>query len=74
MGGYVYETTIGVNVGTELVSLDGSLDGSNDGKIEGLFLEDSLVCAVGKVIGYDEGKNLVYTDSKVLGTILVNVM
>ena len=34
--------TFGVDVVTELVSLDGYFDGSNDGKIEGLFIGDSL--------------------------------
>ena len=46
-------TTLGVDVGTELVSLDVSFDGSNYVKLEGLFLGDSLGCPNGKVLGSD---------------------
>ena len=54
-------------------SLDISFDGSNDGKLEGLFLEDSLVYTDGTVLGSDEGIKLGSTDGKVIDTILVNV-
>ena len=47
----------GINVVTDIGSLDGSFDGSNDGKQEGLFIGDSLGSNDGKVIGSDEGIN-----------------
>ena len=43
-----------------------------DGKLEVLLLGVSLVSTYGKVIGSDEVIKLVYTDGKVLSTILVN--
>ena len=43
--------TLGINVGTRLVSLDGTFDGSNDVKLEVLLLGDSLVSNDGKVLG-----------------------
>ena len=36
--GYVGGIIVGIDVGTELVSLDGSFGGSNDGKLEVLLL------------------------------------
>ena len=38
--GNVDGITLGIDVGTEFISLDVSLYGSNDGKLEILFLED----------------------------------
>ena len=38
----VYGITIGLDVGTELGSLDRSFDGYNYGKLEGLFLGELL--------------------------------
>ena len=63
--------TLGINVGTRLVSLDGTFDGSNDVKLEVLLLGDSLRYAYGKVIGYDEGIKVGSTYDKVLSTIEV---
>ena len=71
--GNVYVIILGMDVGTELVSLDGLFDGSNDGKLERLFLGDSLEYTDGKLIGSDEGIKLVSADDKVLGIILGNV-
>ena len=47
--------TLGLDIVTELGSLDGSFDGSNDGNIEGLLLGDSLRSTDGKFIGSEEG-------------------
>ena len=38
----VYVTTLGIDVGTDMGSLDRSIYGSNDGKLEGLFPGYSL--------------------------------
>ena len=46
----VYGITLGIDFGTNLVSLDGYFCGSNDGKIEFLLLVDSM--------GYTDGKLL----------------
>ena len=54
--------TLGLDVVTELGSLDGSFDGSNDGKLEGLFLGDSLGSTDVKVLGSDEFTKLVLSD------------
>ena len=35
--GNVYVITFGIDVGSEMVSVDGSFGGSNDGKLEGLL-------------------------------------
>ena len=40
--GNVDGITLGIDVGAEIVSLDGSFDVSNDDKLEGLLLGDSL--------------------------------
>ena len=40
--GSVDGITLGLDVGTELSSLDGSFDVYNDGKLEGLFLLNSF--------------------------------
>ena len=53
--GNIYKITLGIDVGTELVYLDGSFDGSNDGNIEGLLINKVLVSTGGKKLGYDEG-------------------
>ena len=45
--------TLGINVGTELGSLDESIDGYNYGNFEGLLYEDSLGYTVGKLLGSD---------------------
>ena len=49
--GNVYVTTLGFDVGTDLVSVDGSFDDFNYGKVEGLLLGDSLGYTYGKVFG-----------------------
>ena len=69
----VYGIILGLDVGTQLDSLDGYFDGSNDGKLECLFLGGSLGYTDGKVLGSDEVIKLGYTDGKVFGTILGNV-
>ena len=71
--GNVDGTTLGIDVETELGSLDGSFYGSNDYKHESLFFGDSLVYTDGKVLGYDEGIKLGLFDGKVTGTIIGNV-
>ena len=50
----VDEITLGLDIGTVVISLDGSFDSSNNGKLEGLFLGDSMGFTDGKVIGSDE--------------------
>ena len=43
--------TLGIDVVTDMGSLDVSFDGYNYGNLEGLYLGDSLVCTYGKVLG-----------------------
>ena len=62
--------TLGIDVETELSSLDGSLHGSNDGNIEGLLIGDSLGSTDVKVFGSNEGIKLGLYYGKGLGTIL----
>ena len=71
--GYVYGVTLGLDVGTDLGSLDGLFDGSNDAIYEILLLRDSLGSTDSKVLGYNEGNELVTTYDKCLGTILEKV-
>ena len=52
--GHVDLITIGVGIGTKLVSLYGSFDGSKYFKFELLMHGDSLGSNNGKVHGYDE--------------------
>ena len=65
--------TLGLDVGTDIGSIDRPFDISNDGKLEGLFIGDSLVFTGGKVLGSDKGIKMGSTDAEVLGVILVNV-
>ena len=65
--------TLGIDVGTELRSSDGSFDVSNDGKIEGLLIGGLIGCNGGKVLGSNEGIKLGSTDGKLLGNIIGNV-
>ena len=65
--------TLGLDVGTYLVSLYGSFDGFNNVNIEGLLLGGSLQYNHGKVLGSDEYNKLGISDGKVTVTILVNV-
>ena len=69
----VYGIIIGLDVGTELVSLDGSCDGSNYVNLEGLLLGGSLGHTDGKFYVSEEGIKLGSTGGKVLVTILRNV-
>ena len=71
--GNVYVITLGLDVGTDLVSLYGSSYGSYHGKVEGLFIEVVMVCTDGKVLRYDEGFKLGLFDGKGLGIIPGNV-
>ena len=68
--GNIYGITLGMDVGTELISLDGSFDVFNDGKLEGLLLGGSLGYTGSKFLGSDECIKLISTDGKVVGTIL----
>ena len=70
MLGNVDGIKLGIDVGKELVSLDGFLDGSNDVNIEGLLLGDSLGSTYGNVFGSDKGITLGCNYVKVIGTIL----
>ena len=65
--------TLGIYVGTEMESLDGSFDGSNYGNLEGLLLGDSLGFTDGKVLGSDEVIKLILSGGKVIGTIIENL-
>ena len=58
--------TLGIGVGTDIGSLDGSFYGYNDGKLEVLFIGDFLASNDGKVLGYDEGVNWDYLMVKLL--------
>ena len=69
----VYGITLGLDVGTELVSLDGSFDGFSYGILDGLFLADALGYTDGKVNVSDADIKLVYTDGKIIGSILRDV-
>ena len=62
--------TLGFDVERDLGYLDGSFDGSNDGKLEGFLLEDLVGSTDDKVLVFDEGIKLVYTDSTVLALYL----
>ena len=61
----VYGIAVGIDVRTELESLDGSIDGSNDVKLEILLLGDSLESPDSKVIGSYEGIKLGFIGVKV---------
>ena len=50
---YVYGITLRIDVGTELVFLDGSFGVFNNGNLKSLFLRDSLGSTDGKVLGYN---------------------
>ena len=56
--GNVDRISHGLDIKTDLGSLDGSFDVSNDGNIEGLLLVDSLGYTASKVLGSDEGITL----------------
>ena len=71
--GNVDGTTLGIDVETELGSLDESFHGSNYVNLEGLFLGDSLVSTDGKVRGSDEGIKMGLSGGKSLGNIIGNV-
>ena len=71
--GDAHGTTLGIDVGTYTSSLDGSVDGSNDGKLEGLLIGGSLGSKDVEMIDSDEVIKMGSTDSKVIGTIIVNV-
>ena len=66
----VYGMTILIEVGPELVSLDGSFYGSNNNKLEGLLFGESLASNNGKVVVYDESIKLVLSIGKRLDNIL----
>ena len=67
---FLATNTLGIDVGTELVSLDRYLDGFNYGKCGGLLLGDSHLLYDGKILGSDEGINLGSTDVKYLAQYL----
>ena len=71
--GDVYGITVRLDVGTYLVSFDGSFDGSTDDKLEGLLIGGSFVYTDGKVIVSDEGIKLGISDGKVIVTIIGDV-
>ena len=64
--------TLGLDIGTNLVSLDGSFDGSNDGKLEGLLIGYAMGYIDGKLLGSDGGIKLGSTDGKVF-TLVPNI-
>ena len=51
----VLGSTLWIDEGTYLGSLDGSFDGSNDVTLEGSWLEDSLESYDGNALGYFYG-------------------
>ena len=65
--------TLGFDVETKQVSLDGSFDGYNDGKLERLLIGDSLGYTHGKVfgaiLGYVDGIILTINDGTELGSL-----
>ena len=67
------EITLGIDVGIDMGSLVGSFIGSYDGKLEGLFLDCLLGYTDGKVLVSEKYIKLGLSDSKLIGTILVNV-
>ena len=62
--------SLGIDVGTEMVSLDGSFDASKDGKLERLLIVDSMEYTYDKMIPSDEGIKFAISCGKVIGTIL----
>ena len=62
-----------LDVGTEMGSLDGYFDGSNDVNLEILLFENSLEYTDGKVLVYDDGIKLGFTDGKVIRICFGNV-
>ena len=71
--GNVDEITLGLDVGTDMGSLDGYFYVSNDGILEGLLIGVSLVSTDGKVLSSYGSIKLGHFDCEVFGTILVNV-
>ena len=65
--------TLGRDIGTDMGYLDGYFYLSKYGKLEVLLIVDPLVYTDSKVLVYDEGIKLVYTDGEVIGTILGDV-
>ena len=64
---------IGLDVGTDLASLDRYFGSYNDGKFQSLLIGNALEYTDDKMLGFDEGIKLGYIESKVNGTILINV-
>ena len=60
--GNVDVITLGIDVGTDLGSLDGPIDCCNYVNIEVLFLGESLVFNSCKVLASDEGIKLGFSD------------
>ena len=70
--GNEYEITLGLDVETELSSLDGYFDGSNYNKLEGKRIGYCFGYSDGEVMGYEKCINLGSTDGKLLDTIFGN--
>ena len=71
--GNVDRITLGLDIGTELGSLDISFDDYKDGKLEGFIIVDSLVYTDGKVLVSYEVIKLELSGVNVRGAILGNV-
>ena len=71
--GNVNGITLGIDIGTDMVSLEGYFDVSNDDKVEGLYLGDSMKSTDGGLLGYDEAIKLGLSDGKVIYNIHGNV-
>ena len=65
--------TLGLDVGSDMSSLDGSFDGSDYGKLNGLLLGDSMVYTDSKVIVSDGKMQLGLCGGKVIGTIIGSI-
>ena len=61
---------IGIDVGTDLVFLCSSFDGSNDSMLGSLLLVNAIGSTDGKVFCFNEAIKLVFSDDKVLVTII----
>ena len=70
--GNVYGIILGIDIVTDLGSIDISFDGYNYDKFGGLFNVDSLKTTYIKVLGSDEGVKLGLSHGKVLVVILIN--
>ena len=64
---------LGLNVVTDLGSLEGSFDGAYDVNLDKVLFEGLLGYTSGKLLGSDEGIKLVASGGEVVGTLMEDV-